>query len=111
MSCVYARPGESFESLIKRFKKAVEKSGILADVRKHEFFEKPSVQKKRKQIAARKRASKKNRKSDFTKKSNVNFRFNADRTKKIPLAPAKRKPEFNKKRRFNKPIKPIENKE
>jgi small subunit ribosomal protein S21 len=110
MSCVYAKPGESFESLLRRFKKSVEKSGILADSRKHEFYEKPSVQKKRKRIAARKRATKKYFRADgFAKKSNVNFRFSADRTKKIPLAPAKKKPEF-KKKRFNKPIKPTENK-
>jgi len=111
MSCVYAKPNESFESLMRRFKKSVEKSGVLADARKHEFFEKPSVQKKRKQIAARKRATKKYRKGEsLTKKSNVNFRFSADRTKKIPLAPAKKKPDI-KKKRFNKPIRPTENKE
>ncbi|KKM69025.1 hypothetical protein LCGC14_1454930, partial [marine sediment metagenome] len=43
MSWVKARSGESFESLMNRFKKVVEKSGILADLKRHEFYEKPSV--------------------------------------------------------------------
>jgi small subunit ribosomal protein S21 len=98
MTLVVARPDESFESLLRRFKKAVEKSGILADYRKNESYEKPSVKKKRKEAAARKRASKKFRKmDDFPKKSNQNFRFNKDHTQKIPIAPPKKKPDFKKK--------------
>ncbi len=98
MSWAIAKPGESFESLMRRFKKAVEKSGILADAKKHEFYEKPSVQKKRKAAAARKRASKKYHRTDnFVKKSNQNFKFSKDRTQKIPLKPQKKKPEFKKK--------------
>ncbi len=54
--------GESFENAVKRFKKQVEKGGILSDMRKREFHEKPSVRKKKKAIAARKRAMKKVRK-------------------------------------------------
>ena len=56
---VKLRDGESFEHLYKRFKKSVEKSGILSDIKKHEFFEKPSVKKKKKAIAAKKRLLKK----------------------------------------------------
>ena len=98
MSWVVAKPGESFESLVRRFKKAVEKSGLLADVRKHEFFEKPSVLAKKKSAAARKRAAKRFKKSEsFGKKSNQNFRFNKDHTQKIPLVPQKKKPEYKKK--------------
>ena len=44
---------------MRRFKKACEKSGVLADMRRHEAYEKPSVKKKKKAIAARKRARKK----------------------------------------------------
>ncbi|HRK02791.1 MAG TPA: 30S ribosomal protein S21 [Oligoflexia bacterium] len=51
--------GESFEGALKRFKKQCEKAGILSDVRKREHFEKPSVKRKKKAIAARKRAMKK----------------------------------------------------
>ncbi len=63
MSAVRVRENESFESAIKRFKKQCEKAGILSEVRKREHFEKPSVRKKKKAIAARKRALKKLRKA------------------------------------------------
>ena len=53
------KDGESFESGLKRFKKLCEKAGVLSDLRKREHYEKPSIQKKRKQMAARKRALKK----------------------------------------------------
>lgn len=84
MTSVKAKPGESIENLLKRFKKAVENSGILTDYRKHERYEKPSVEKKRKQAAARKRALKSKRKSR-PKKSTANWKWNKDKTKKIPL--------------------------
>lgn len=48
--------GEYFESLMRRFKKSVEKANTLQDARKHEFYEKPSAQRKREKAAARKRA-------------------------------------------------------
>ena len=55
---VKVREGESFESALRRFKKQCEKAGILSEVRKREHYEKPSVKKKRKAIAARKRVHK-----------------------------------------------------
>lgn len=55
MAVVRAKDGESFENLLRRFRKAVEKGGVLQELRRREYFEKPSVKKKRKQIAARKR--------------------------------------------------------
>lgn len=48
-------PNESFESLIRRFKKTVEKSEILKTLREYEAYEKPSETKKRKKAAAVKR--------------------------------------------------------
>ena len=54
MAHVKAKPGESFESMWKRFKRSVEKAGILSDLKKHEYYEKPSVKRKKKQAAARK---------------------------------------------------------
>jgi small subunit ribosomal protein S21 len=63
MPGVKVRDAEPFESALKRFKKQVEKAGVLSDVRKREFYEKPSVRKKRKAIAARKRAMKRMSKS------------------------------------------------
>jgi small subunit ribosomal protein S21 len=93
MSWVKAKAGESFESLMKRFKKAVERSGILTDLKKHEFYEKPSVKRKRKQAAARKRAiknAKKVERSSARKGKNINFKWNKDHTKKIPLPPPRK---------------------
>jgi len=47
---------ESFESLLRRFSKKVQQDGILSEVRHREFFEKPSIKRKRK-AAARRRKS------------------------------------------------------
>jgi small subunit ribosomal protein S21 len=58
------REGESFEAAFRRFKKNCEKSGVLSEVKKREHFEKPSIRKKKKSIAAQKRAKKKVRKVD-----------------------------------------------
>ncbi len=62
MTTVRVKDGESIEAVIKRFKKATEKAGILSEIRKREHYEKPSVKKKKKSIAAKKRAVKKNKK-------------------------------------------------
>ncbi len=59
MPGIQIRDGESFEAAMRRFKKQCEKAGILSEVRKREHYEKPSIKKKRKTIAARKRAVKK----------------------------------------------------
>ncbi len=56
---IRAKEGESFESLLRRFKKQCEKAGILSEIRKREHYEKPSVRLKKKSISARKRALKK----------------------------------------------------
>ena len=47
---------ESFESALKRFTKRVQQDGILAEARRREHYEKPSVRRKKKQLAAKKRA-------------------------------------------------------
>ncbi|ACN98296.1 30S ribosomal protein S21 [Sulfurihydrogenibium azorense] len=44
-----------FEKALKKFKKIVEKEGILTEYKRKEFYEKPSVKRKRKERAARKR--------------------------------------------------------
>ena len=61
MTGVRLNDGDSFEYALKKFKKLCEKAGILSEVRKREAYEKPSVKKKKKAIAARKRATKKGR--------------------------------------------------
>lgn len=61
MPGIKVNEGESFEGALKRFKKQCEKAGILSEVRKRESYEKPSVRKKKKALAARKRMHKKGR--------------------------------------------------
>ncbi len=65
MTGVRIRENESIESAIRRFKKTCEKAGILAELRKREHFEKPSIKRKKKAIAARKRALKRARSYRF----------------------------------------------
>ena len=62
MPDIKIKENESFENALKRFKKQCEKTGILSEIRKREHFEKPSLKKKRKALAAKKRAMKKMRK-------------------------------------------------
>ncbi|HSW13517.1 MAG TPA: 30S ribosomal protein S21 [Solimonas sp.] len=59
MPSVRVRDNEPFEVAIRRFKRTCEKAGVLTDLRKHEFFEKPSQERKRKRAAAVKRQAKK----------------------------------------------------
>ncbi len=59
MPVVRIRENESFENALRRFKKQCEKSGLLSEIRKREHYEKPSVKKKKKAIAAKKKAIKK----------------------------------------------------
>ena len=49
---------ESFESLMRRFKKSCEKSNILLEVKKREFYEKPSSVSKRTRDIAKKKEQK-----------------------------------------------------
>ena len=55
MSEVRIRENESLESALKRFKRQCARAGVLAEVRKREHYEKPSVRRKKKSEAARKR--------------------------------------------------------
>ena len=56
MTGVNAGDNENFENLLKRFNKRVQQAGILSEIRHGEYFEKPSVKRKRKE-AAKKRKS------------------------------------------------------
>jgi len=62
MPGIKIKENESFENALKRFKKQCEKTGKLSEIRKREHFEKPSLKKKRKALAAKKRAMKRMRK-------------------------------------------------
>ena len=46
---------ESLDSALRRFKRSCQKAGVLSEVRKREHYEKPSVRRKKKCEAARKR--------------------------------------------------------
>jgi small subunit ribosomal protein S21 len=58
MAEVRVKENESLENALKRFKRQCAKAGVLAEVRKREHYEKPSVRKKKKSEAARKRKKK-----------------------------------------------------
>ncbi len=55
MAEVRVKDNESLESALRRFKKQCARSGVIAEVRKREAYEKPSVKRKKKSEAARKR--------------------------------------------------------
>ena len=59
MPVVHVREEESFENALRRFKRKIEKSGILTELRKRQHFQKPSVKRKRKTIQARKKQARK----------------------------------------------------
>lgn len=55
MPLIKVREDESLENALKRFKRKCEKSGILTEIKKRQHYEKPSVKRKRKALAARKK--------------------------------------------------------
>jgi small subunit ribosomal protein S21 len=61
MPVVKLKENESFEQAMRRFKKTCEKAGILTELRRREYYDKPSIRKKKKAAASRKRALKKMR--------------------------------------------------
>lgn len=58
MSEIIVKENESLDSALRRFKRQCAKAGVLAEVRKREHYVKPSVRRKKKSEAARKRRSK-----------------------------------------------------
>lgn len=46
---------ESIESALKRFRRQCQRAGVLAEIKKREHYEKPSVRRKKKMLAARRR--------------------------------------------------------
>ncbi len=55
MSEVRVKENEPLDRALRRFKRECAKAGILTEIKRHEYYEKPSERKKRKQKAARKR--------------------------------------------------------
>ena len=61
MTQIVVGENESLESALKRFKRKVQKDGIIGDIRKKEEYVKPSVKRKKKSEAARKKLKKEGR--------------------------------------------------
>lgn len=59
MPSVRVKENEPFDVALRRFKRSCEKAGVLTEVRRREFYEKPTQERKRKQAAAVKRHAKK----------------------------------------------------
>jgi small subunit ribosomal protein S21 len=66
MPSVKVRDNEPFDVALRRFKRACEKAGILAEIHRREFYEKPTQERKRKAAAAVKRWQKKVARANMT---------------------------------------------
>ena len=58
MSEIYVKENESLDNALKRFKRSCAKSGVLADLRQEEYYQSPSVKRRKKSEAARKNKNK-----------------------------------------------------
>ena len=63
MPDIRIKENESFENALRRFKKRAEKPGVLSEVRKREHYKNTSIKRKKKALAAQKRAMKRMRKT------------------------------------------------
>ena len=55
---IYVKENESLDNALKRFKRSCAKAGVIAEVRKREHYESPSVKRRKKSEAARKNRKK-----------------------------------------------------
>ena len=65
MTTIRVKENEPFDVALRRFKRACEKAGVLTELRRREFYEKPTQERKRKKAAAVKRHQKRTTR-DFT---------------------------------------------
>jgi small subunit ribosomal protein S21 len=63
---VIAKEGEAFQITLRRFKKSCEKAGLLSDIKKNNYYEKPSIARRKKEKEARRKAIKLQRKQRRT---------------------------------------------
>ena len=70
MPNVRIKENEPFDIAIRRFKRICEKAGILSEIRRREFYEKPTAMRKRKKAAAVKRHLKKQQRETLKFKRN-----------------------------------------
>jgi len=61
MAKIKVKDNEEMDHALRRFKKECQKSGIISDLRRHEFYEKPSVRRKKKALAAQRKLKKRGR--------------------------------------------------
>lgn len=59
------KPGESIDSVLRKFKRKIKDEGIMIELRKREFYEKPSDKRKRKAKAAKRRTIQQQRSYDL----------------------------------------------
>ncbi|MCL5799579.1 MAG: 30S ribosomal protein S21 [Gammaproteobacteria bacterium] len=59
MPIVRVKDNESFDAALRRFKRTCEKAGVLTEIRRREYYEKPTQERKRERAAAIKRHTKK----------------------------------------------------
>ena len=89
MSKTVVRKNESLDDALRRFKRSVTKAGTLQEARKREHYEKPSVKRKRKSEAARKR-KKILIKNKLTEKLEITQVFSFHRINKSLSSPEKK---------------------
>jgi small subunit ribosomal protein S21 len=68
MPTVRIKENEPFDVALRRFKRTIEKTGIITELRAREFYEKPTAERKRKKAAAVKRHYKRIRSQQLPKK-------------------------------------------
>lgn len=73
MPFIRVREKEPFENAVRRFKRVVEKAGVITSARRRQFFEKPKTTRKRAKLAAKKREVKRQA------KENLNFQSRGQR--------------------------------
>jgi small subunit ribosomal protein S21 len=74
MPTIRVKEGENPEYALRRFKRSCEKAGLLTELRRREFYEKPTAERKRKQAAAVKRYQKKLARETISAKSSKSRR-------------------------------------
>ena len=75
MSEIYVKENESLDNALKRFKRSCAKAGVLADLRKKEYYQSPSVKRRKKSEAARKNKRRYNYKRYKQKDSSMSCPF------------------------------------
>lgn len=58
MSEIYVKENESLDNALKRFKRSYAKAGVMSDLRRKEYYQSPSVRRRKKSEAARKNKNK-----------------------------------------------------